>query len=104
MDRHLLLDRALHPDEADAELVLEELADRADAAIAEMVDVVRVADALAHREQVPNHVVEVARREDLLVDPVHLRVAHLDVELQTSHAREVELTLVEEHAAEQVPG
>ena len=52
MDRHLLLDRALHADEADAELVLEQLADRADAAVAEVVDVVDAADVLAEAEQV----------------------------------------------------
>ena len=42
VDRHLLLDGALHADQADAELVLEELADRADAAVAEVIDVVHV--------------------------------------------------------------
>src|SRR5438445_9632021 len=40
VDGHLLLDRALHPDEADAELVLEELADGPDTPVAEMIDVV----------------------------------------------------------------
>jgi hypothetical protein len=34
---------ALHPDEADAELVLEQLADRAHAPVAEVVDVVGAA-------------------------------------------------------------
>ena len=52
MDRHLLLDGALHAHEADAELVLEQLADRADAAVAEVVDVVDAADVLAEAEQV----------------------------------------------------
>ena len=47
MDRHLLLDRALHAHEADAELVLEQLAHRAHAAVAEVVDVVDAADVLA---------------------------------------------------------
>ena len=38
--RHALLDRALHADQTDAVLVLEQLADRAHAAVAEVVDVV----------------------------------------------------------------
>ena len=42
VDRHLLLDGALHADQTDAELVLEELAHRADAAVAQVVDVVHV--------------------------------------------------------------
>src|SRR5882762_5374 len=45
--RHLFLDGALHADQADAELVLEELAHRAHAAIAQMIDVVHRADVLA---------------------------------------------------------
>ena len=40
LDRHALADDALHAQEADAEGVLDELAVRADAAIAEVVDVV----------------------------------------------------------------
>src|SRR5439155_980685 len=38
VDRHLLLDGALHPDQPDAELVLEELAHGADAAVAPVID------------------------------------------------------------------
>ena len=39
-DRHPLLDDALHAEQADPELVLDELAVGADAAVAEVVDVV----------------------------------------------------------------
>ena len=52
MHRHLLFDGALHAHEADAELVLEQLANRANAAVAEVVDVVDAADVLAEAEQV----------------------------------------------------
>src|SRR5712691_279946 len=55
VDAHLLLDGALHPDEADAELVLEQLADAADPAIAEMVDVVHVLRAPAELQQERDH-------------------------------------------------
>ena len=47
---HLFLDGAFHTDQADAELVFEQFADRADAAVAEMVDVVDHADVLAQLE------------------------------------------------------
>ncbi len=59
IDRHLFLDGALHTDEADAELVLHQLADGANATVAEMVDVVDAADVLAQLEQVTDGAVEV---------------------------------------------
>ena len=40
LNGHLLLDRPLHAFEADAELILEQLADRTHAAVAEVIDVV----------------------------------------------------------------
>ena len=48
---HALLDRALHAQQADAELVLHQLADRTHAAIAEIVDVVDFAAAVAQIRQ-----------------------------------------------------
>src|SRR5437667_36719 len=54
-DGHPLLHRALHPRQAHAELVLEQLADGPDAAIAEVVDVVgRLGTELNH-EEVADH-------------------------------------------------
>ena len=43
---HTLADNTLHTGEADAELVLQQLADAADAAVAEVVDIVLLADAV----------------------------------------------------------
>ena len=43
-DGHTLLDHALHAAQTDAELVLDQLADRADAAVAQHIDVVGLAD------------------------------------------------------------
>ena len=40
LDRHALLDDALHAQQADAEVVLDQLADGADAAVAQVIDVV----------------------------------------------------------------
>ena len=54
-EAHALLDRALHAQQADAILVLHQLADRADAAVAEMVDVVDLAAAVAQVDQRLDH-------------------------------------------------
>ena len=59
--RHALLDGALHAQEADAILILHQLADRAHPAVAEMVDVVDLALAVAQIDQRADH------REDVLL-------------------------------------
>ena len=103
--RHLFLDRALHADQADAELVLEQLADRADAAVAEVIDVVHRADALAQLQQVLDGGDEILWIEHALVERGRVRVVvQLDVELHAADAREVVLARVEEHALEQLGG
>ena len=51
-DGHLLLDRPLHAGQADAEGVLDQLADLPDAAVAQVVDVVHGPLALAQLEEV----------------------------------------------------
>ena len=100
VDRHLFLDRALHADQADAELVLEQLADRPHAAVAEVVDVVDERRVLAQLQQVPDDLVEVRRVQHLLVERrVQLQ---LRVQLQPADAREVVLLRVEEHVLEEV--
>jgi hypothetical protein len=50
--RHLFFDGALHAHQADAELVFEQFAHRAHAAVAQVIDIVHRADALAQLEQV----------------------------------------------------
>ena len=59
---HALLDGALHADEADAVLVLHQLADRADAAVAEVVDVVDRAAAVLQLDEVAHRLEDVLRR------------------------------------------
>ena len=68
VDAHLFLDGALHADEADAELVLHQLTDRANAAVAEVIDVVHRADILAQLEQVADGRVEVLGRQRAAVE------------------------------------
>jgi hypothetical protein len=58
---HALLDRALHADQADAVLVLHQLAHRADAAVAEVVDVVDGPAAVLELDQVTHRLEDVAR-------------------------------------------
>ena len=101
VDRHLFLDRALHADQADAELVLEQLADRAHAPVAEMIDVVHVLRVLPQLQLVLDDLVEVLRVQDLLVE--RRLQPELRVQLQTADPREVVLLRVEEHVLEERP-
>ena len=102
VDGHLLLDGALHPHEADPELVLEQLADRPDAAVSEVVDVVGAPHVPLQPEEVPDHAEDVRGGQGpRVLGGIRLE---LDVELETADAREVVLLRVEEHALEEVLG
>ena len=103
--RHLFFDGALHAHQADAELVFEQLAHRANAAIAQVIDIVDGADAAAQLQQVLDGVDEVLLIERPLVERRGVDfVVQLDVELHAAHARKVVLARVEEHALEQLCG
>ena len=65
---HLFLDGAFHADQADAELVLQQLADRAHAAVAKVIDVVHRADVLAQLQQVTDGSVEIIRLQRAVVE------------------------------------
>ena len=75
LQAHPLLDRALHAHQSDAELVLDQLADRAHAAIAQMVDIVDLAVAALELDQVADHF------EDVLAAQRALFQRHVDLEL-----------------------
>ena len=64
-DRQALLDRALDAHQADAERVLGHLADAAHAAVAQVVDVIDRAVAVADVDQHLEHVEDVVLRQDL---------------------------------------
>ena len=68
-----------------------------------MVNVVRLIlrRILAHLQDVADDFNEIMRREQRVFDPITLRLAHFDIELQTPDAREIKLARVEEHAFEQ---
>ncbi len=100
LDRaHALADRPLHAQEADAVLVLHELADRAHPAVAEMVDVVDLAAAVLELDQ------HLEDREDVLLAQRAEGVLGLEVEprvhLDAADRREIVALAVEEQAAEQ---
>src|SRR6266568_4125492 len=99
---HLLLDGAFHADEADTELVLHQLAHRAYATVAKVIDVVHRTDVLAQLQQVTDRCVEIVRlqRANLAIGCVFV-VKQLDIELQPAHSREIVLAGIEEHAMEQ---
>ncbi len=99
---HLLLDCAFHADQADAELVFEQLANRSNPAVAQVIDVVHCADVLAQLEQILDRRVKIRGIKGALFQARRILVfEQLDVELQPSHAREVILARIEEHALEQ---
>ena len=72
--RHALLDRALHAQQADAILIFHQLADRAHAPVAEVIDVVDLAAAVAQRHQ------RLDDRQDVLLAQRALRVGGVKVE------------------------
>ena len=96
--RHALLDRALHAQQADAVLVLHQLADRAHPAVAEMVDVVDLALAVAQVDQRADH------REDVLLAQHAHGVRRIEVEahvhLHAADRRKVVALGVEEQRLE----
>ena len=99
LDRgHALLDRALHAQQADAILVLHQFADRAHAAVAEMVDVVDVAAPVAQIHQ------RLDDREDVLLAQHAHGVGGVEIEthvhLHAADRREVVALGVEEQRIE----
>ena len=102
---HLFFDRPFHSDEADAELVLEKFADRADAAVPEMVDVVHGTDALTQAEQILDGIDEVLVIQGPFVEAGGgCVVVELDVELHPADTGKIILPRVEEHAIEKLGG
>ena len=63
LNRHALAHNALHAREADAELVLQELADCTHATVAEMVDIVRRAHAVHEVQQIINRSDDITLRD-----------------------------------------
>ena len=97
--RHALADRALHAQEPDPVLILHELADRADAPVAQMVDVV---DLAAPVLEVDQHLDD--GEDVLLAQHAHgIRAVELEahVHLDAADGREVVALRIEEEALEE---
>src|SRR6185369_5926543 len=99
LQAHALADRALHAQEADAVLVLDQLSDGPYAAVAEMVDVVDRAVAVLQQDQI------VHDEEDVLAAKRALLERHVDgplvVDLEASDRRQVVLVGIEEQVVEE---
>ena len=112
MDRHLLFDRALHSFQTDAKLIFQQFADGAHATIAQVIDIVSLINGPllvidwipAHLQNVGDDFKKVARLQQRIFDPIHFRLAHLDIEFQPAHTREIEFARIEEHAFQQAIG
>ena len=102
LQAHALLDGALHAHQADPVLVLEQLADGAHPAVAEMVDIVDGALAVAQVDQVAHHL------EDVLLGQggvLQRRLeAQLVVELEAADGGKIVALGIEEEAVEEGAG
>jgi hypothetical protein len=105
---HALFDGALHTDEADAVLILHQLADGADAPVAEVIDVIDAAAPVLELDEVANGLEDVLSREHRRVERWALLLGQvaveLVVELQPADAREVVALGVEEEVVEELLG
>ncbi len=99
-DRHALAHNALHAQQADAELVLDQLAHRLDAAVAQVVDVVGALDAVVDLDDALDDVDQVHGRQrmDLARD---VQVEAL-VELVAAHFAQVVAPGCKEHLLDKV--
>ena len=102
VNRHALLDQTRHAGETDRELIGDQLADRPNATVAEMVDVVDVPSSLVQFHEVANDRDEVLLREDRVLgrhgEPESL------IDLVPAHATEVVPLRAEEQALERLLG
>ena len=99
-DGHLLFDGPLHPRQADAERVLDELADRTHPAVAQMVDVVDRPLPETQVEEILDDLHVIEGGQGLLFEGRFL--AELDVELEPADPGEIIFLGIEEQAAEEV--
>ena len=99
LQAHPLFDRALHPDQPDAELVLDQLSDRTHAAIAEMVDIVDLAVAVLELHQVAHDFEDVLAAQSALLER-HVNL-ELVIQLEPADFREIVALGVEEQVVEE---
>ncbi len=100
---HALLDRALHAHQTDAVLVLHQLAHRAHAAVAEVIDVVDRTATVLELDQVAHRLEDVALGEDLDIERglLFLGLVELVVQLEAADLGEIVALRVEEQVVEE---
>ena len=100
VDRHALLHQARHAGQTDRELVRDQLADRTNAAVAEVVDVVDVSAAFVQLDEVADDLDEVFLRQHRVVG----RHGHAEplIDLVPADAAEVVALRREEQALERL--
>jgi hypothetical protein len=99
LQAHAFLDGTLHAHEADAVLVLDQLAHGPHAAVPEMVDVVDLADAVLQLDQIAHHLEDVLAAQRALLQR-HLEL-ELVVQLQAADLRQIVTLGIEEQVVEE---
>src|SRR5579875_1231538 len=100
LNGHSLADASLQPLQAGSHVHLNQLADRPDAPVAEMVNVVRLPLSAIDPDQLANDGYQIFRREYPLVEPG--REPQALVELVPADLRQIVATGLEEESVEQV--
>ena len=100
---HLFLDHPLHAEQADAHLVLHQLADGADAAVAQVVNVVHLAVAVVDADHLAKDGNDVVAGQ-YLVAAVIRRAAQVAVELMAPHVAQVVAARLEKQVFNQGAG
>src|ERR1700722_12881880 len=87
LQAHAFLDRTLHSDQSDAELILDQFSDRAHPPISQMVDIVNLTDPAFEIDQVAHHFEDIfAAQGPLLKGNIELE---LMVKLEPADLREI---------------
>jgi hypothetical protein len=102
MDRHLLFDRPLHADQADAELVLEQFSDGPNPAISQVINIIHAADIFRQLERVLYDRIEIICRQRALLE--RCIESQFDIEFEPADFREVILARIVEHSFKQSCG
>ena len=98
LDRHPFANAALEPLKARPDMHLDQLTDGTDAAVAQMVDVVRLAQSIAKSDHLPDDLDQIFSRQDSAVGacPVTLLAVQAFIQLIPTNARQVISPVIEE--------
>jgi hypothetical protein len=99
LDAHAFLDHALHAQQANAELCLDQLAHAAHTAVAQVVDVILAPMPIIQRDQATNNIHQVVLRQNARA--LRHREVQLAIEFIAAHAAKIVAARVEEHVLDQ---